>query len=547
MSKEKQVKDLPLYRKLLLFSFFITLMIVISTAGFAFFFQTKQLESQLTDRAKGLVSLWCTTIDPEDVQQVIDSKDKDNQYVRKLVKQVSMLNDRNSSYLGGYIIDRKMKNVNLLSFPVISKHYEAYGVGNFYQYHAGKEFLSAYISSINNKELTATSVYHDEIGKWITAFHPIINEQGEVIAVFAVDVDATIIKSFQQEIAFYLIFSFVIVSIIVYFTLRWGLKKALNPVHEIISGINAVSAGNFNVKLSITDQADMEELSDKFNHMTEKLSILFERLSDTSKKLGSTPTSQSNMHRIEEAIGEMDNIIAKTKIQKELQRAEKMNAIGQLAASVAHEIRNPMTVVRGFLQIFQSKEHFSKEEIMYVQLMIEELNRAEMIINDYLSLAKPELDQIEKVDASELAHKVTDLMNTFALMKQNITLRTDIDSQILLKGNSNEMKQVLINIVKNGIEAMRDGGVLTLNIFKQGGYGVFEVTDTGIGMSPEELARLGTAFYSLKEKGTGMGLMVCYQIVDKMRGQIDVISVKGKGTTFRVFIPIWEEGKQDGA
>jgi two-component system, sporulation sensor kinase B len=541
MSKEKQIKDLPLYRKLLLFSFFITLLIVISTAGFTFIFQTKQLENQLTDRAKGLASLWSTTIDPIYVKRAIDSQDKDNQYVKKLSKQVSMLNEKNSEYLSGYIIDGKKSNSDELLFIAISKHYEAYGIENFYRYQPGKEFLNAYNTSVKEKVLTNTKVYRDEVGEWITAFYPIINDKGEVIALFAVDVDATIINSFQEEIAFYLIFSFIIVSIIVFFTLRWGLKNALKPVHEIISGINAVSAGNFNVKLNITDQADMEELSDKFNHMTEKLSILFERLSDTSKKLGSNPTSPSNIHRIEEAIGEMDNIIAKTKIQKELQRAEKMNAIGQLAASVAHEIRNPMTVVRGFLQIFQAKEHFSKEELMYVELMIEELNRAERIINDYLSLAKPDLDKIEKVNAGESAHKVMDLMNTFALMKQNITLKTEIDSEIVLKGNSNELKQVLINIVKNGIEAMRTGGELTLKIYKQEEYGVFEVTDTGIGMSPEELARLGTAFYSLKEKGTGMGLMVCYQIVDKMKGQIDVISEKGNGTTFRVFIPLWDE------
>ena len=541
MSKEKQIKDLPLYRKLLLFSFFITLLIVISTAGFTFIFQTKQLEIQLTDRAKGLASLWSTTIDPIDVQLAIDSQDKDNQYVKKLSKQVSMLHEENSEYLSGYIIDGEKSNSDELIVIAISKHYEAYGIENFYRYQPGKEFLNAYNTSVNEKVLTNTKVYRDEIGEWITAFYPIINAKGEVIALFAVDFDATIINTLQEEIAFYLIFLFIIVSIIVFFTLRWVLKRALEPVHEIISGINAVNAGNFNVKLNITDQADMEELSDKFNHMTEKLSILFERLSDTSKKLGSNPTSPSNIHRIEEAIGEMDNIIAKTKIQKELQRAEKMNAIGQLAASVAHEIRNPMTVVRGFLQIFQSKEHFSKEEIMYVKLMIDELNRAEMIINDYLSLAKPDLDKIEKVNAGELAHNVMDLMNTFALMKQNITLNAEMDSELLLKGNTNELKQVLINIVKNGIEAMRTGGTLNLKIYKQEEYGVFEVTDTGIGMSPEELARLGTAFYSLKEKGTGMGLMVCYQIVDKMKGQIDVISEKEKGTTFRVLIPLWDE------
>ncbi|MDR7075400.1 signal transduction histidine kinase [Neobacillus niacini] len=541
MSKEKQLKDLPLYRKLLLFSFFITLMIVISTAGFTFIFQTEQLENQLTDRVKGLASLWSTTIDPIDVQLALDSHDKDNSYVKKLSEQVSMLNDKNSNYIGGFIIDGKMKNVNQLTFISISKHYEAYGLDNFYLYQPGKEFLTAYNTAIKEKVLTNTKVYRDETGEWITAFYPIMNDKDKVIALLAVDVDAAIIENFQEKIAFYLIFSFLIVSIIVYFTLRWGLKKALAPVHEIISGINAVSAGNFNVKLNITDQADMEELSDKFNHMTEKLSILFERLSDTSKKLGSNSTSPSNIHRIEEAIGEMDNIIAKTKIQKELQRAEKMNAIGQLAASVAHEIRNPMTVVKGFLQLFLAKDHFSSEELMFVQLMIDELNRAEMIINDYLSLAKPNLEQIEKVDGSELAHNVMDLMNTFALMKQNITLKVDIDSEIQLKGNNNEMKQVLINIVKNGIEAMRNGGTLSLKVYQQEEYGVFEVTDTGIGMSPEELARLGTAFYSLKEKGTGMGLMVCYQIIEKMKGQIDVISEKDKGTTFRVFIPVWTE------
>src|SRR4051794_38004696 len=120
MPKEKQLKDLPLYRKLLLFSFFITVLIVISTAGFTFIFQTEQLENQLTDRVKGLASLWSTTIDPIDVQLALDSHDKDNSYVKKLSEQVSMLNDKNSNYIGGFIIDGKMKNVNQLTFISIS-------------------------------------------------------------------------------------------------------------------------------------------------------------------------------------------------------------------------------------------------------------------------------------------------------------------------------------------------------------------------------------------------------------------------------------------
>lgn len=540
MSKVLHGKEPPFYRKVLLFSFFITLLIVISTAGFAFCYQTKQMEKHLTDNARGIASLWSYTIDPSDVQFAIDSQDKDHKVVKELNHLVSMVNEKNAQYLDGYIVDANKLNGNLIPFVAISKDYEKNGLVSFYQYPAGKEFLLAYNQSIIEKKVTNTRIYRDHFGTWITAFHPIIID-GKVIALFAVDVNVSTLESFQQKIGVYLLFSFIIVTLIVYFTLRRGLKKFLEPIHEIISGINAVSAGDFNVKIHITDQEDMVELSDKFNHMTEKLSILFERLSDTSKQLGSNTSNLGNAHRIEEAIGEMENIITKTKLQKELQRAEKMNAIGQLAASVAHEIRNPMTVVRGFLQIFLAKDHLSSEELMYVQLMIDELNRAEMIINDYLSLAKPDLDQIEKVHASELAEKVMDLMNSYALMSQNIALITDYDSQVFLKGNTSELKQVLINIVKNGIEAMRADGTLTLKVFSQDEYGVFEITDTGSGMSQEELARLGTAFYSLKEKGTGIGLMVCYQVVEKMKGLIDVESEIGKGTTFRVFIPLWED------
>ncbi|WML47833.1 HAMP domain-containing sensor histidine kinase [Neobacillus sp. PS3-34] len=154
---------------------------------------------------------------------------------------------------------------------------------------------------------------------------------------------------------------------------------------------------------------------------------------------------------------------------------------------------------------------------------------------------KPDFDSVEKVNAGELAQKAMDLMNSFAMLSKNIESRTFIKDNICIKGNQSELKQVLINILKNGIEAMKSGGTLTLTVRKSGGYGVFEIQDTGVGMAPEELDRLGTAFYSLKEKGTGIGLMVCYQIVERMNGKIDVVSKKEKGTTFSIFIPLWDE------
>jgi two-component system, sporulation sensor kinase B len=181
---------------------------------------------------------------------------------------------------------------------------------------------------------------------------------------------------------------------------------------------------------------------------------------------------------------------------------------------------------------------------MYLKLMIEELNRAETIINDYLSLAKPDVGKLEIIDGSEMTEQVMDLMSSYAMMSKNISLHTEIRDQVKIRGNKSELKQVLINILKNGIEAMGDGGKLSMTLGKQGDFGVFIIKDTGIGMTAEELSRLGTAFYSLKERGTGMGLMVCYQIVERMKGQIKVSSKKGEGTIFEIMVPLLMESPE---
>ena len=165
------------------------------------------------------------------------------------------------------------------------------------------------------------------------------------------------------------------------------------------------------------------------------------------------------------------------------------------------------------------------------------MNRAETIINDYLSLAKPDMEQTESINGKELAEKAMDLMNSYAMMSKNISMETSILEKVAVKGNKNELQQVLINMLKNGIEALKDGGQLYLSLYEEGEYGVFEISDTGIGMTEEEMKRLGTAFYSLKEKGTGMGLTVCYQIIERMRGRIEVKSEKGIGTTFKIYVP----------
>ncbi|WP_436372522.1 ATP-binding protein [Cytobacillus sp. BC1816] len=532
-----QIKNLPLFRKVLLFSFLISFFVTVFTAGISFMVETRQLEKQLTDRVTDMASLWSSVIEYEDVEKVKEQQDPSDPAYKRLHHLISLVNEK-AAYSNASLLLPEKSDDNSVKLLVTSKSFKEMGLESFSLYSASDDFIDGLTEAVQKRSAASSEVHQDQFGTWISAFSPIVDSKGNIIAILCIDIDAAVLKSIQRDLALYLSGLFLIIIFLIYFVLKWGLKKVLEPINDIISGFKEVSSGNFNVKLKPSNQSDLGILSERFNFMTTRLAILFERLSATSEQFGTVPRNISSSHRFEEAIGEMEHIMERTKILKELQRAEKMNAIGQLAASVAHEIRNPMTVVKGFLQIFLAKEEMTEEEKMYIKLMIDEMERAETIINDYLSLAKPDIEQVEAINAGELAASVIDLMNSFAMMSKNISVASEISEGIWIQGNASELKQVLINIYKNGIEAMKNGGCLSLSVSSEGIYGVFEISDTGIGMTKGEMDRLGTAFYSLKEKGTGMGLLVCYQIVDRMKGRIEVNSEKGKGTVFRIFIPL---------
>lgn len=534
------LKDLPLFNKILMFSFLITTIVVLSTIGSSFYLQSKQLKNKMEDRVEGVAGLWSSTLAPDDIKQSAEFRDVNNPATIRLVKRLTMVSDKSTSFLGAYLILPDEYPGNKVYVLAASDIYKDYSFNSLMYYDAGEEFLGAYREARDNKSIAITDVFDDQYGTWISAFAPIIDEKGDVVAILGIDSEASVKRENQAEILFILLLEMAFLLVGVYLVLNWGFKKVLKPVNDLFYGIKEISSGNFSVRLPVHDQSELSLLSDRFNEMASQLSQLFERVSAASKQLGQPSLKDRDSLLLEEAINTMEDIYERTKLQQELQRAEKMNAIGQLAASVAHEIRNPMTVVKGFLQIFLAKD-MSEEEHMYLKLMIEELNRAETIINDYLSLAKPDLGKLELIDSRDMAEKVMDLMTSYSMMSKNISLHTELKTDVKIRGNKNELKQVLINILKNGIEAMKDGGKLSLILERQGSYGVFIIRDTGIGMTEEELSRLGTAFYSLKERGTGMGLMVCYQIVERMKGHIKVSSKKGEGTTFEIMVPIFSE------
>ncbi|MED1112937.1 sporulation sensor histidine kinase KinB [Bacillus paramycoides] len=222
-------------------------------------------------------------------------------------------------------------------------------------------------------------------------------------------------------------------------------------------------------------------------------------------------------------------------LRTEMQKSEKLNIVSELAASVAHEVRNPLTVVRGFIQLLESTEDVKNKE--YMRLVLAELDRAEQIISDYLNLARPQIEKKEHICLSAQLIEMTTLMSSFAAM-QGVYLQVEISESLYTIGDKTKLKQAIMNVVKNGIEAIQGNkGYLKVTAVQKDEMIVIRVKDSGVGMTKEQLARLGQPYYSLKEKGTGLGLMVTFSILQAHNGTLEYKSESGKGTEAIIILP----------
>jgi two-component system, sporulation sensor kinase B len=227
-----------------------------------------------------------------------------------------------------------------------------------------------------------------------------------------------------------------------------------------------------------------------------------------------------------------------TYIAHELQETEKMRVVSHLAASIAHEVRNPLTVVRGFIQIL-TKEKMEPDKIQtYGEIMLSELDRAQMIITDYLSYARPQSDpdELEILDVKNKILNAVNVMVPYALV-QGVNFETSVSDQLFIKADRSKLEQVLVNLVKNSIEAMPKGGTIQIRAGIQSRYITIDIIDQGVGMTSQQIEQLGNPYYTTKDKGTGIGLMVCYRIIEALNGTLKVSSEVGKGTHFSIMIP----------
>ncbi|GGD47111.1 ATP-binding protein [Paenibacillus nasutitermitis] len=230
------------------------------------------------------------------------------------------------------------------------------------------------------------------------------------------------------------------------------------------------------------------------------------------------------------------DITEMSRLRDEVGRLERLSLVGQMAASITHEIRNPMAVIRGFVQLMRERSPEHQQE--YYRIVMDELDRANSIINDFLSLAQNQIIEKESCSLHDLISEMLPLLWADANLRgQSIELELAEQMPELML-NVKEMKQVILNLVRNGMEAMDQKGMLVIRTLVSDGKVMLFVIDNGCGISQEKQDRLFEPFYTTKPRGTGLGLPLCLSIVERHGGQIIVESEEGEGTRFVVIFEI---------
>lgn len=287
-------------------------------------------------------------------------------------------------------------------------------------------------------------------------------------------------------------------------------KYVIEPISGLTEGVTALTNGDLEFRVAIKDKNEFGILAATFNEMVKKLKENFIKIQQQNEMI-------------------LWNTIRQKEIEKQIARLDRLNIIGEMAAGIAHEVRNPMTTVRGFLQMLAKKEQESSNASFY-QIMIEELDRANSIITEFLSLAKNKAVNLQYANLNQIIQALLPLIQADAAVNdKNIILELSKIPELMI--DEKEIRQVILNMVRNGLEAMQEKGELKIRTYCEKDLVVMAIADQGPGIKKEILENIGIPFQTTKENGTGLGLPVCYSIAARNNAKINV-KTGSNGTEF---------------
>ncbi len=230
----------------------------------------------------------------------------------------------------------------------------------------------------------------------------------------------------------------------------------------------------------------------------------------------------------------------KEEAEKRLHRAEKLSLMGQMAASIAHEIKNPLGSIRGAAQILEDDTISKQERKEFADIVAHETDRLDGVVRQFLSQARIGPATISDIDICEVLSLAQKQLSIQA-EKQNVQISVKYQTTPIIKGDKNRLHQVILNLILNAMQAMPEGGSIQLScqtVHRQRReYVQIGVADTGPGIAPENLEKIFDPFFSTKSQGSGLGLATAREIIENHNGTIEAQSAPGKGTKFLIFLP----------
>ena len=232
------------------------------------------------------------------------------------------------------------------------------------------------------------------------------------------------------------------------------------------------------------------------------------------------------------------------KAQEELIQANKYKVIGELAAGIAHEIRNPLGSIQGSLEILRKDYKVEDSKYEFLNILLKEVARLNKVITDFLNYARPALPNLIETDINQLIRETVLILSSQAA-KKGVGLKTELDKNLpRIKADPSQLKQAFINLILNSLEAIEGNGQVLISTLQDKSKVMVKFRDTGKGMSEETKGKIFTPFFSTKENGAGLGLGIVERIVQNHKGEIKVESYLGKGTTFTLIFLVKGGGKR---
>lgn len=229
------------------------------------------------------------------------------------------------------------------------------------------------------------------------------------------------------------------------------------------------------------------------------------------------------------------------RLEEEVRRSEKLSAIGILASGIAHEIRNPLAIIKTIAQTINSDLEDSKIIEEGLDIIIEEVNRANNVVLEVLDFSKVEKGVILKCNIRAIVLEIVNIAKKH-IEQNKSSVRCEIDPTLFAKLDKEKIKQVLLNLLLNALDAMPDGGEIEINGYTEDQLIILEIIDSGRGILPENLEKIFSPFYTTRDEGTGLGLSIAHKIIKAHSGRLSVDSTIGESTKFIIELPVFSEG-----